>query len=318
MVSTRCGDYSTPEKNPPPPSNFLLHRAGPATRRTRPRRTRPCQLSAAVDYATSLTFDDEQLYYENDVAAEGNNDAGSDDRGTNDDDGGDDHGMNDDEGEQQVEEEMGEAWERVTKICKSQMSDDELRTYFDSQLRGVGECPNLSCNCVAIIADRDVRDSVVRYLCWFNAKTKYEQDSIVFEWFKYSSYLKKGSKITWFCLPFIDDCMSVVPEAVRMHVLCSQRLLLVLNWGSCRWRSIRKASTVTGVMLMHKAKGKTNYNSLSNNDRKMGPLMRHLEYLMELGDKVRATRVITTLVKGMQARVNHDDDDVRASLLPQC
>jgi hypothetical protein len=47
--------------------------------------------------------------------------------------------MNDDEGEQQVEEEMGEAWERVTKKCKSQMSDDELRTYFDSQLRGVGE-----------------------------------------------------------------------------------------------------------------------------------------------------------------------------------
>ena len=42
------------------------------------------------------------------------------------------------------------------------------------------------------------------------------------------------------------------------------------------------------------------------------------EYLMELGDDVRATQVITTLVKGMQARVNHDDDDVRASLLPQC
>jgi hypothetical protein len=42
-------------------------------------------------------------------------------------------------------------------------------------------------------------------------------------------------------------------------------------------------------MPMYKAKGKTNYNSLSNNDRKMGPLMRHLEYLMELGDEVRAT-----------------------------
>ena len=51
---------------------------------------------------------------------------------------------------------MGEAWERVTKKPKSQMSDDELRTYFDSHLRGVGECPNPSCNCVAIIADRDV------------------------------------------------------------------------------------------------------------------------------------------------------------------
>jgi hypothetical protein len=73
----------------------------------------------------------------------------------NDDDGCDNRGMNDDEGEQQVEEEMGEAWERVTKKCKSQMSDDELRTYFVSQLSGVGECPNPSCNCVAIIADRD-------------------------------------------------------------------------------------------------------------------------------------------------------------------
>jgi hypothetical protein len=47
-------------------------------------------------------------------------------------DGGNDRGMNDDEGEQQVEEEIGEAWERVTKKRKSQMSDDELRTYFDS------------------------------------------------------------------------------------------------------------------------------------------------------------------------------------------
>jgi len=110
----------------------------------------------------------------------------------NDGDGGDDRGgMNDDEGEQQVKEEMGEAWERVTKKRKSQMSNDELPAYFDSHLRGVGECPNPSCNCIAIIADRDVRDSV-----------------------------KKGSKYILFCLPFIDDGMAVVPEAVHMHVLC--------------------------------------------------------------------------------------------------
>jgi hypothetical protein len=81
----------------------------------------------------------------------GNDDAGGDDRGMNVDNGGDDHGLNDDEGGQQVEEEMGEAWERVTKKRKSQMSDDELRTYFYSKLRGVSECPNPSCNCIAII-----------------------------------------------------------------------------------------------------------------------------------------------------------------------
>jgi hypothetical protein len=29
VVSTRCGNYSKPEKNPPDPSKVLLHRAGP-------------------------------------------------------------------------------------------------------------------------------------------------------------------------------------------------------------------------------------------------------------------------------------------------
>ena len=129
------------------------------------------------------------------------------------------------------------------------------------------ECPNLSCTCIAIIADRDVRDSVIRYFCWFNAKTKYEQDLIVqdlivFEWFQYLSYLKKGSKYTLFCLPFIDDGITVVPEAVHMHVLCSRGLLLVLNFGSRRWQLIRKASTMTGVMPMHKAEGKRIDNSI--------------------------------------------------------
>jgi len=169
MVTTRCGDYITPEKNPPGPLE-----CSPSLRRPFDKedeadaKEEGKAILAAVNYAASLlTFGNEQLYYENDVAAGGNNDAGGDDRGMNDDDDGNDRGgMNDNEGEQQVEEEMGEAWERVTKKCKSQMSNDELCAYFDSHLRGVGECPNPSFNCIAIIADsRDVRESVVRYLC---------------------------------------------------------------------------------------------------------------------------------------------------------
>jgi hypothetical protein len=200
-VTTRRGNYITPEKKPPSPleCSSALHRPGDEEEEAKAVAKEGEAISAAVDYAASLTFNDEQLCqlcFENNVAERGNNDTGGDDRGMNDDDGGNDH--DDEGGEQQVEEEMGEAWERVTKKRKSQMSDDELHTYFDSHLRGVGECPNPSCNCVAIIADRDVRDSVVRYLCWFNAKTKYEQDSIVFEWFKHSWYLKKGSKYTCF------------------------------------------------------------------------------------------------------------------------
>jgi hypothetical protein len=224
MATTRRGDYITPEKNPPGPLGCspALRRPGDEEEEAEAAEEGEAISSAAVDYAASLTFNDEQLhYYKNDVSEGGGDDTGGDhDRGLNDDDGGDDR---DDEGEQQVEEEMGEAWERVTKKRKSPMSDDELHTYFDSHLRGVGECPNPSCNCVAIIADRDSRDSVVRYLCWFkNLRKRSKQDSIDFECLKYSSYLKKESRYTLFRLPLINDGMAVVPEAVCMHVLCSR------------------------------------------------------------------------------------------------
>jgi hypothetical protein len=71
-------------------------------------------ISVAVNCVTSLTFNDEQHANKNNVAAGGNNNAGGKNDGMNDEDGGDSYGMHDDESEQQVEEEMGEAWKRVT------------------------------------------------------------------------------------------------------------------------------------------------------------------------------------------------------------
>ena len=35
----------------------------------------------------------------------------------------------------------------------------------------------------------------MRYLCWFNVKTKYEQDSVVFEWFKYLALRKSDGNV---------------------------------------------------------------------------------------------------------------------------
>ena len=232
-MPTRFGNYSTPEKNPPCPLE-CSPALRPGNKDSEVKEDKA--ISAAADYATSLTFNDEQHANKNNVVAGGNIDNGGSNCGMNNNDGGNDPGMNDDKGEQQVEEERGGAWERVTKKRKSQISDDELHTYFDSQLRGMGKCPNQGCNCFAILANRDVRDSIGGYFCWFNAKMKYEQDSIVFKCFKYLSYLKKSiSKLNLFCLQFINDGMAVVPEAVCTHVVCSWGLLLVLNWGFKRW-----------------------------------------------------------------------------------
>jgi hypothetical protein len=207
--------------------------------------------------------------------------------------------------EEAEEAEMGEAWQRVTKKSKSKMSFEELHSYYESKLRQVGKCPNKKCDCLAILSDMGVRAPVVKYLCWFNGETKYKQDTLVLGWFKYTSM--KRTKINWFCLPYIDDGTNI-PEAVRKHMLCSRGLRILLYYGQRRFRSIRTATTTTGVLPVHKATGKPAPNAITQH--KIEPLMTHLQYLTNLGE-VRATRVVSHMVEGMEERTNRDvDDDV--------
>jgi hypothetical protein len=58
----RCSDYIMPEKNPLHPLECSLasHRPGDEEDQAEEDKA----ISAAVDYTTSLTFDNEQLYYE--------------------------------------------------------------------------------------------------------------------------------------------------------------------------------------------------------------------------------------------------------------
>ncbi len=86
MVSTRRGDYSTLDRNPPHPLECspALRQPGNVVDKAEEDEA----MLVAVDYATSLTFDDEQLYYENDVATGGNDGPGGDNCGMNVDDGG--------------------------------------------------------------------------------------------------------------------------------------------------------------------------------------------------------------------------------------
>ena len=143
-----------------------------------------------------------------------------------------------------------EMWKRVTKKHKFE-SGDEIYTRFDLQLKGMARCPNQRCKCVYVLADGDISLSIARYLCWFIVKTKYKQDLILFEWYKYSALRKSDGnvKMYWFCLPYISDgATDVILEAVRKNVVCSQGLQHILDWGHKRWRSIQRASTVSGVL----------------------------------------------------------------------
>jgi hypothetical protein len=108
-----------------------------------------------------------------------------------------------------------------------------------------------------------------------------------------------------FHLPYIDDGTAIVDEKVRIHLLCSFGLQRIVAFGRKRYGSIRNASKFTSVMPAHKSIGKKNYNAIEKDDQKYEPLMRHFEYLKNLGE-VRVTRVVATLVNGMQGHANRD------------
>ena len=70
--------------------------------------------------------------------------------------------------------------------------------------------------------------------------------------------------------------------------------------------SIRKASLSTSMLPSHKATRKVNVNAVENDEKSFLPLIKHFEYLLNLGE-VRATRFVATLVDGEQGHSNHED-----------
>ncbi len=162
------------------------------------------------------------------------------------------------------EKEMGEEAECVTFLSrKSKLDMDKIALieYFNTRLEERAQCPNKQCTCLAILGDESARSSVMKYLTWFEQRNKYEQDSIVFEWFRYSSFLKPSTKQkrtknkVLFCLPYIDNGTAIIDEMVHIHWICTCCLQCILAFGNKRYRSIRNASKFTSVMLAHKSIG---------------------------------------------------------------
>ncbi len=220
----------------------------------------------------------------------------------------------------EVEEEEGE--EAVCVMFLSQksklgMNEVALFEYFNTRLEETTQCANKRCTCLAILGDARARASVAKYLTWFEQRNKYEQDSIVFEWFRYSSFLKtstlkKTHYKTLFCLPYTGDGTAIVDDMVCRHLLCKQGLQIILAFSKKRYGSICNASKITSVMPAHKSIGKKNYNAMEKNDQKYEPLMRHFEYLKNLGE-VQATQVVATFIR---SRKQGDTDGTSNIVLP--
>ncbi len=180
--------------------------------------------------------------------------------------------------EMEVAEEKGEEAECVpflSRKSKLGMNEVALFEYFNTRLEEMTQCPNKLCTCLAILGDASARASIAKYLTWSEQRNKYKQDLVVFEWFRYSSFLKSSTKQkrtnnkTLFCLLYIDDGSAIVDELVRIHLLCTFNLQIILAFGKKKYASIRNASKFTSVMPAHKSIGKKNYNAIKRTTKSM-------------------------------------------------
>ncbi len=242
----------------------------------------------------SLNFDDDSSSVDDNVGVVDNED--DDLYHNNDDDDDDDDDDNDVEEEMEAsqvrntkrqhgtmmeEEEVGDEedeevegiYVRLSVKSKSKMSDEDLLIHFDNRFetRASSIFPNSQCDCLAILRNQNARSAVARYVAWFKKKETYEQNSIVFEWYRYSSLHRlpgKGSP-NLFRLPYIDDGTEDMPEMVRDHVLCSRGLQFILDWGRKRFTRIRNSARNTSVLPLHKSTGKTSYNAIVNDPERL-------------------------------------------------
>ena len=177
-----------------------------------------------------------------------------------------------------------------TRVRKAGKYEDELLLILVERLKCLHSCKNKMCDCLDILTDRNVQEFVAQYLVQFESKKKYDQDSIILEWYKYAISASIGNSYLWFCLPYMStlyadiDCL----RALQKHRLCLLGMRSLMGIGDTRYRSIKAASSL-GVMPRHKGAGKKSNVTIKNDDPRMIHLRHHFDYLHKLGE-VRASQ----------------------------
>ena len=189
------------------------------------------------------------------------------------------------------------------------MSDGDLLQFFKTKL-DLACCPAPCCNCLQIFRDHAIMVPIAYYLVWFERKSKYDQDLIMMQWLIYCQS-RARSKSRWFHLPYDGSHVKVGNDGeplmtLQSHLICIRGMQCVMGIGRKRYASIRRVSLQSAVLPLSGNHGVTGNNAIKDNDPRLGPLKFHLDYLLSLGE-VRATRVVATLVDGIQGHANCDD-----------
>jgi hypothetical protein len=73
-------------------------------------------------------------------------------------------------------------------------SNEELLVIISEGISCLPSCGTTSCDCLDILLDVNVRECVAQYLLQFVKKSKYDQDSIILEWYKYAIAARIGRR----------------------------------------------------------------------------------------------------------------------------
>jgi hypothetical protein len=278
------GATKEPAPTPPP----LLTQPPPPSTSTQSHRSSKSAIAAAaaIEFASTLKFADAEVEEQEDVEVAAVGGVHRSDDVNDDDDSGDEEWVRremvpggkttgETDGDQEPEENNEDDDElTITRLdvkSKSKMSDADLCQYFISKLqkKEASDCGNRDCHCLKILSNGQVRLAVSRYLSWFwRRPLKYERDIILFEWYNYSSFVKKvGQRSLRFHnyrLPCIDDGTEPVPETVRNHLICTKGLQMILGYGRKSFVRMSREAMCSSVLPPHKATGKINYNAIEN------------------------------------------------------
>lgn len=196
------------------------------------------------------------------------------------------------------------------------MDDEELLLDFEDIIRNAADEPkckgrgNTHCTCLHVLRDEDYRSAVAKYLLWMaRTKDKRSKDQTISEWYFLCNQMPKtryGGVL--YPIPFDGNGVEngVDLSALRSSKMCSAALGVIMEIKNTNMVSIRQGSK-KGLMRAHG--NVANHAALiKEDDPRMPPIRDHFESLLKLGE-VRATKVMRTLVDGVEGRTTRGDDD---------
>ena len=191
------------------------------------------------------------------------------------------------------------------------------KEYCENKTGGVkrGKDSRLSCSCLHILRDHNLRDPVARFMARNVHRDKREIDEQLLDWYRYSKNAAKEMQNKYY-IPYDGSVAYDAGEDIsvlRTATLCTSSLYIVMDMSLGRMKPIMKAYNTTGVVKAHGNTGKS--TAMKDDDPRMAPLIEHYDELLELGE-VRATKLISSLVEGRQQTTLRDDEDDENVYLP--